>query len=157
MKVLDLSCSVSHRFEGWFASEEDFQSQLSRQLVECPLCGSSQIQKLLSAPRLNLSHSAEVSATPPASPSHPAAPAPDADKFLAQVLKMARAVLKHSNDVGDNFAQEARAIHAHEAPERPIHGRATPAEVRELVADGIEVLSIPMPAALVDAAKQTLH
>lgn len=30
MKVLDLQCRSEHVFEGWFASEEDFQSQFQR-------------------------------------------------------------------------------------------------------------------------------
>ena len=54
MKVLNLQCSHSHSFEGWFASENDFQSQLARGLVECPLCGDTHVSKMLTAPRLNL-------------------------------------------------------------------------------------------------------
>ena len=54
MKVLNLQCSHEHTFEGWFASEEDYTSQLERGLVSCPLCGDASIRKLLSAPRLNL-------------------------------------------------------------------------------------------------------
>ena len=55
MKVLDLQCGQHHVFEGWFGSEDDFQSQLTRGLVTCPLCGDAQVTKKLSAPRLNLS------------------------------------------------------------------------------------------------------
>src|SRR3954470_20524662 len=55
MKVLNLQCAHQHSFEGWFASEDDFQSQLSRGLVECPMCADKSVQKLPSAPRLNLS------------------------------------------------------------------------------------------------------
>ena len=54
MKVLNLQCAHQHEFEGWFGSEDDFTSQLGRGLVSCPLCGDTQIQKMLSAPRLNL-------------------------------------------------------------------------------------------------------
>ena len=54
MKVLDLQCSQQHSFEGWFGSEDDFQSQLTRGLVQCPLCGNAEITKKLSAPRFNL-------------------------------------------------------------------------------------------------------
>ena len=57
MKVLDLQCSQQHSFEGWFGSEEDFQSQLSRNLVQCPMCGNAEITKKLSAPRFNLGKS----------------------------------------------------------------------------------------------------
>jgi hypothetical protein len=54
MKVLDLQCQDQHLFEGWFGSEDDFQTQLGQGLIECPLCGSKQVHKMLSAPRLNL-------------------------------------------------------------------------------------------------------
>ena len=72
MKVLDLQCGQHHVFEGWFGSEEDYQSQLARGLLTCPLCGDAQITKKLSAPRLNL-HTArgerDVSRAEAASPS----------------------------------------------------------------------------------------
>ena len=57
MKVLDLQCGQHHVFEGWFGSEDDFQSQLARGLVMCPMCGDAHVSKKLSAPRLNLSTS----------------------------------------------------------------------------------------------------
>ena len=55
MKVLDLQCTQHHVFEGWFGSEDDYQSQLSRGLLTCPMCGDASVSKKLSAPRLNLS------------------------------------------------------------------------------------------------------
>jgi hypothetical protein len=37
MIVFDLECRAGgHRFEGWFASSEDFASQQARGLVVCP-------------------------------------------------------------------------------------------------------------------------
>jgi hypothetical protein len=51
MKVLNLQCGHAHGFEGWFGSEDDFQDQLARGLVECPLCGDMGISKLPSALR----------------------------------------------------------------------------------------------------------
>ncbi len=54
MKVLDLQCGQHHVFEGWFGSEDDYQSQRARGLLTCPLCGDAQVIKKLSAPRLNL-------------------------------------------------------------------------------------------------------
>src|SRR3972149_9305980 len=54
MKVLDLQCSSRHTFEGWFGSEDDFQDQRGRGLVEGPDCGDTGVTKMLSAPRLNL-------------------------------------------------------------------------------------------------------
>jgi hypothetical protein len=57
VKVLDLQCGQQHVFEGWFGSEDDFQSQLTRGLVTCPMCGDASVTKKLSAPRLNLNTS----------------------------------------------------------------------------------------------------
>lgn len=54
MKVFDLACEQGHRFEGWFASDDDRRSQAERGLLTCPLCGNSQVSRRPSAPRLNL-------------------------------------------------------------------------------------------------------
>lgn len=60
MKVLDLQCPHGHRFEGWFASADEFEAQLSRKLVECPVCGTTEVNRLPSAPRLNLSGASQA-------------------------------------------------------------------------------------------------
>ena len=54
MRVFDLQCQLNHVFEGWFGSEEDYQQQKQRGLLQCPICNSHEINKRLSAPRLNL-------------------------------------------------------------------------------------------------------
>ena len=54
MKVFNLTCELSHVFEGWFASLEAFGDQSRRRLIACPVCGSTDVTKMLSAPRLNL-------------------------------------------------------------------------------------------------------
>ncbi len=56
MKVLDLRCCNGHAFEGWFGNEADFQAQLAQDRLQCPACGTLQVHKVLSAPRLNLGH-----------------------------------------------------------------------------------------------------
>lgn len=59
MKVLNLRCDQAHGFEGWFASEDDFRSQLANGWLSCPLCGSHEVARMPSAPRLNLSGARE--------------------------------------------------------------------------------------------------
>jgi hypothetical protein len=56
--------------------------------------------------------------------------------------------MANTEDVGENFAEEARRIHYGEKPARGIRGQATPEERAALQEDGIETLSIPVPAAL---------
>ncbi|MWY28932.1 DUF1178 family protein, partial [Francisella tularensis] len=43
MKVLDLRCANDHRFEGWFGSDADLQSQQERGLLTCPVCGHNEV------------------------------------------------------------------------------------------------------------------
>jgi hypothetical protein len=137
MKVIDLRCQSGHRFEGWFASDDDFLDQNGRSLIECPLCADKVIVRLPSAPRLNLS-----------SPAEPA-PSPEA-ALQARWMQMVRHVLANTEDVGERFADEARRIHYGETAERGIRGQAS-AEQREALADeGIEVHPLPLPAAFKD-------
>ena len=136
MKVLDLQCPHGHRFEGWFASAEDFESQLSRKLVECPICGATEVSRLPSAPRLNLSGATAAQA--------PAG----TEEQQARVMRALREVLEKTENVGDRFAEEARRIHYNEAPARSIRGVTTPEDAKALVEEGIEVMSLPIPAAL---------
>jgi len=140
MKVLNLQCSQSHSFEGWFASEDEFQAQLSRGLVECPLCGDNAISKMLSAPRLNLG-------APEPQPRQDVVSMPDA-ALQAAWLKMVRHVLANTDDVGERFPEEARRIHYGETEERSIRGQASPEETEALLEEGIGVLPLPIPKAL---------
>ena len=166
MKVLDLQCQHAHSFEGWFGSEDDFQSQLARGLVECPMCGDATITKKLSAPRLNLSASREVivaqeptdSGTARAVSTQAGNQEPAKDPVLqamlqdpqlqAAYLHMARKIMANTEDVGTQFAQEARKIHYGEAKERGIRGQASHDERMELLDEGIDVMPLPLPKAL---------
>ena len=147
MKVLNLRCAHDHGFEGWFGSEEDFESQRQRELLECPLCGDKRIVKGLSAPRLNLGAAKEPAA--PAAPVAQAAP----DSPAGRWMRAMREVLANTEDVGERFAEEARRMHYGEAAERGIRGQATREQTEALLDEGIEV----MPLALPDGLKETLQ
>lgn len=144
MKVFDLVCELDHRFEGWFASEKAFEDQCSASLIECPMCGSRAVARTPSAPRLNLSGLGERTST--ASPDAAAEMTPEQRQAQALWRGLARHVMENTEDVGERFAEEARRIHYQEAPSRGIRGQATADEARELADEGIEVLSLPLPA-----------
>jgi len=179
MKVLNLQCAGMHHFEGWFGSEEDYQSQRERDLVACPLCANTQVRKLPSAPRLNLGaaeprnskpeiQAEEVSANAGAGTAAPAPHLPAvttqaaaaAAASLAQVhpetvqmvqeawMKMVKHVIANTEDVGQNFAEEARKMHYGESEERNIRGQASIEETQDLLEEGIEVMPLPVPDAL---------
>lgn len=151
MKVLDLGCQHGHVFEGWFASEDDFQSQKARALVQCPMCGDSHIDKRLSAPRLNLGAAAPAPASSSSAPAAPAAASRQA--MQAAWLRMSREVIARTEDVGERFADEARRMHHGEIEERAIRGKASVADAVALLEEGIGVLPLPIS----DSSKETLQ
>ena len=61
--------------------------------------------------------------------------------------------MKQTEDVGDRFADEARAMHHGEVQARSIRGQTTPAVAMELIEEGIEVMPLPSLPAL----KETLQ
>lgn len=153
MKVFNLACGHDHRFEGWFASADDYQGQLERGLIECPVCGDRQISKLPSAPRLNLSGASEPASSRELAPVEggaTAGAAPTPQQLQAMWMKLARHLVESTEDVGENFAEEARRIHYQEAPERGIRGVASAEERAELADEGIEVFAFPLPRSMKD-------
>jgi hypothetical protein len=144
MKVFDLCCSHGHEFEGWFASEDDFQGQLTRGIVACPLCSDTAITKRPSAPRLNLSGAQAPS--PVAQPAAQTVTRPG--DMQAAWVQAVRQLMERTEDVGPRFAEEARRIHYGETAQRGIRGQATPEERQALQEEGIETVAIPVPEAM---------
>ena len=143
MKVLNLQCSHAHGFEGWFASEDDYQDQLARGLVECPVCGDARVTKMPSAPRLNLGAPAPAPAAAPAGKQEVMS-TPNT-QLQAAWLQVVRQVMANTEDVGERFAEEARKIHYGESEERGIRGQASREETQALLEEGISVLPLPIP------------
>jgi hypothetical protein len=167
MKVFNLACEHQHGFEGWFASESDFEHQVARELLACPVCNSLQIARLPSAPRLNFGAKAVTDGS-----NRPTHSAPDASTNLAlgklttdsvsgradmamqaAWMHVARQVLSHTEDVGSRFAEEARKIHYGESEERGIRGQATREQTESLLEEGIAVMPLLLPEFL----KNPLH
>ena len=146
MIVFDLHCKEGHRFEGWFASSKEFDSQKKRGLLSCPTCGGAGIERLPSATRFN----AGAEAPKPAMPAK-AEKTPDMegkDPFaVAQILysRMLDEILTKTEDVGAEFPSEARKIFYSQSPGRAIRGQATREEHDALVDEGIPVARFPFP------------
>ena len=134
MIVLDLHCDHDHAFEGWFVSHEAFADQLAQGLIACPQCGSLAVRRKPSAPYLN---TRTTTANPEAS--EVAARAELAQRLVHRLREVARS----AENVGEDFADEARRIHYGESEDRAIRGQASHTDVRELIDEGIFVLPIP--------------
>ncbi|MEP3431238.1 MAG: DUF1178 family protein [Roseibium sp.] len=166
-----LVCDTAHSFEGWFRNSGDFEKQCDRNLVVCPICGSTGVKKGLMAPAVSTSRkrgemvpTEEAPSEMPSAPMPAPIPTPAADvsqkstgmqpsallpsdvqqKEVVEALRLIRArVVENSENVGDGFASEARKIHYGEAEERSIYGETTPQDAVELLEEGISVLPLP--------------
>ena len=130
MIVFDLSCPAGHVFEAWFGSQADYDGQRERGLVSCPVCGDPEVGKAPMAPRIGSGGKGDQ---------------PDPRQVMKALAAVQAKMLEGSEHVGHRFAEEARAIHAGEADERPIHGRTSPDEAKKLVEEGIPVAPLPLP------------
>jgi len=160
MILFDLHCkSGGHQFEGWFGSRDDFDDQQARGLLCCPLCGSVEVEKALSAPRLNRKGN-QISAASPrrmdaandtqaggsAMSMTPAdALPPRIREVMARMAEHQAEIIKQSEWVGDRFGEEARAIHYGEQDARMIHGQTTLDEARALHEEGVPVAPLLIP------------
>ena len=174
MKVYNLACPLDHRFEGWFASEEDCLAQQGNGMLACPICESTEITRMPSAPHIAKSGSNKEAVTSTEltvansavdsggvsgaiSGNVVALTGGDHSHLEAQVqaafLKGMRELMGRSEDVGSSFAEVARKIHYKESPERSIRGQTTLDEAEALREEGIEVMAMPM----MPAFKNTLQ
>ena len=148
MIVYDLECGGGHKFEGWFASNNEFAAQSERGLVSCPKCGAQEVRRIPSVTRFNSGAIEPQEKAPPAQPAAQLAELAGKDPAaIAQILysRLVDEMLQKSEDVGRAFPAEARKIHNQEAPARSIRGQATNEEHAELLEEGIAVLRLPVP------------
>lgn len=150
MIVFELLChSGSHRFEGWFGSSGDFDTQREAGLLSCPQCGSNHVTKAPMAPSVGRKGNQQQLAKQSPNPQPVAGGAipPEAQKMFKALAAMQAEALKNSRWVGEGFAEESRAMHYGERDEEVIHGQATPQEAQELIDEGIAVMPLPLPVA----------
>ena len=136
MILFDLQCDKNHKFECWFASSTNYEEQLKNKMIVCPYCNSTKIQKSLMAPNINIKSTSRNSKK-------------NSKKKLTQnnlenkIKKFRKYIEKNTDNVGKNFAEEARKIYYGETKSRPIRGESTEKEAQELTEEGIPFSQLP--------------
>jgi len=154
-----LLCAHDHSFEAWFKDSAAYDEQVAYGEVQCPYCGNLDIRKAVMAPAVQTGKTrdaqTEHSTPEPQEIAIQAAekaaddmrggmdPQEAAQQFLEVVHTLKTHVSETCEDVGDQFAEEVRAIHYGDAEERGIYGKATLEDPKELVEEGIDVLPLP--------------
>jgi hypothetical protein len=121
-----LACVGEHQFEAWFSNSRAYDAQRKRKLVECPVCGSTQVKKQIMSPAVRSSEKKTEAA--------------DAARMAGEI----RQHIASTHDyVGEKFAEEARSMFYGEAEHRPVWGEVTPDVAKDLIEEGVPAMPIP--------------
>ena len=128
----NLKCNNDHTFNSWFDSVDAFDKLEKTKMLSCPVCGSDEIKRAIMSPQVSSSKTKQaVSLSKPAS---------EIEKKISEVRKK---IESESENVGKNFATEARAMHEGDSPARSIYGEAKIKDAKSLIDDGIPVIPLP--------------
>ena len=130
-----VACDKDHEFEAWFRSNDAFEKQAKRGLVDCPVCSSNRVHKALMAPAVSTGRKREKITLAMGDQQRAA---------MAELKALSEKLRENADYVGDKFAEEARKIHFCETDQRGIYGEATPDEARSLAEDGVSFMPIPV-------------
>ncbi|HZE54316.1 MAG TPA: DUF1178 family protein [Bradyrhizobium sp.] len=144
----NLRCARGHAFESWFQSSSAYETQEKRKLVNCPVCGSAEVERAIMAPQIVSKKGREVAVAAPATEAATPASTPllmAQERELRTKLKELRDhIVKSADNVGERFPVEARKMHYGDIEHRPIYGEASPDEARALIEEGVEVTPLPV-------------
>jgi len=147
MILYQLRCADEHSFEAWFRDSASYDLQARSGDVECPYCGSTDISKAPMAPHIGSStpHGDAESATDITDIKNmdERRATEVAQQILDAVGRIRGYAEENFEDVGEDFADEARKIHHGDSPERGIYGKATEHDAEELEDEGIDFVRLP--------------
>ena len=127
----NLKCENNHNFDAWFSDSSNFEEQNKKNLIFCPKCNSTKIEKNIMAPNIGSKKQSYTNAL-------------KTEKNYEKIIRNVRKhVEKNFEYVGDKFADEARAIHYGEKEEREIYGETSVEEAVDLIEEGVNVSPIP--------------
>lgn len=131
-----LICQCKYQFDSWFRSSDDFDNQKDQELLSCPACGSSEIEKALMAPNVTTSRKKEKVV-------NQLTLSKQQNELVDNFKKLREHVTQNAEYVGEQFSDEARKIHYGDSEKRGIYGEANLHEIGELHDEGIDVLPLP--------------
>ena len=127
-----LRCRCNYEFEGWFPDSKSYTKQKNKGMIKCPMCESTAVDKAIMAPNVKLSKSKSK-------PSDYMVMGESAESILR---KLNRKIKKDFQNVGKNFAREARKA-VKGKRNKKFYGKATKEETNQLLDEGIDLFAVP--------------
>ena len=131
----NLRCDNDHEFESWFSDSKEFERLKTKKLLECIYCNSKTIKKSIMAPMISVSKNY------------------NSNKFKVnekilqkqrnKLIKLRNYIEKNFEYVGEDFSKKVREIYYDKKNKKTIYGITTPEERKDLIEEGIDLLSIP--------------
>ena len=138
-----LTCYCDAKFEGWFPSIKEFESQQKKKQLLCPMCDGINVRRDIMSPSVK-----KKSTKTPRQRGKEAM----LDMAKGQIVmggkartllkKLEKHVTDNFENVGKNFAKEARKADKGKRNEE-FYGTATKKEANELIKDGIDLFHVP--------------
>ena len=140
-------CSDEKEFDGWFKSIDAYEKQKLQRLINCPICGSDKVEKLLTAPSLktnkNKTSDIKDKQFKNSKKNETFLGNVDSDNISTLLRTLKKEVQKNSTFVGNEFVSQVRSMKEGKIKEKPIHGHGTNKEIKELRNEGIDVINVP--------------
>ena len=131
----NLKCENKHEFESWFSDSNEYEKLKKKMLLECIYCSSSKISKSIMSPMVSISKSSNKKIKSNLD-----------NKFVDEkkrLVKIRRFIEKNFDYVGENFSEKVREIYYNKKTKKAIYGTTTEKERRELLDEGIDLITIP--------------
>ena len=124
-----LNCNNGHQFDSWFSDSASFEKLREKGHLECAICSSKKVTKSLMAPVVKPKKKETLLSKQSA--------------LEKEIKALKQKIMATATDVGENFSAEARAMHYGEKEEKPIVGKTTVDEAKELAEEGIPFTPLP--------------
>ena len=124
-----LNCNNGHQFDSWFSDSASFEKLREKGHLECAICSSKKVEKSLMAPVVTTKKKETLLSKQSA--------------LEKEIKALKEKIMATATDVGENFSAEARAMHYGEKEEKPIVGKTTIDEAKELAEEGIPFTPLP--------------
>lgn len=137
LKIYDYCCRNHHVFEAWLKTDDDRPEA-------CPVCGSPEIERRLSAPAIRPAAGTtrtDIALDQEARARKEAAQA--AESFHDALMCELRQIASQARDVGEAFPETVRRMHEGKEERELVRGKCSPREAIELTAEGIELMPLP--------------
>ena len=144
LKCRSKICSDVKEFEGWFKNIDAYEIQKQKRLINCPICGSDKVEKLLTTPSLKTNKNKMSDDKDKQYKNNDSLSVNvNSDNISTLLRTLKKEVQKNSTFVGNEFVSQVRSMKKGKIKEKAIHGHGTNKEIKELRDEGIEVINIP--------------